>query len=355
VKLNAVQITPELLSVIAEIERFKGRWQTLNTLAPQRLEILKKVATVESIGSSTRIEGSKLTDRQVEELLAQVTITTFVSRDAQEVLGYAEVMELIFDSHQAIRISEDYIKQLHSVMLRHSTKDERHRGDYKKLPNHVEAFDGQGKSLGIIFETATPFETPFQMQELVEALRKAMADAIFHPLLLVGAFIVHFLKIHPFQDGNGRLSRVLTTLLLLKYGYSYVIYSSLESVIEENKEGYYLALRKTQMTLDRETPDYAPWMRFFLRMLKAQIDKLEAKISREPALEGLPPDALKILEYVRAEKRITTGIAAVVTAAPRATVKSRLAELVKRGLLQPHGKGRGTWYGLPFQESTKKE
>jgi Fic family protein len=346
-KASGLKISPEMLRLIGEIDEFKGSWRTLTTLAPERLAVLKRVATIESIGSSTRIEGAKLTDAQVEELLGRVEQEAFVSRDEQEVAGYAEVMDAVFDSHASIPLTENYIKQLHTMLLRHSTKDDRHRGEYKKLPNNVEAFDAEGRSVGVVFQTASPFDTPFKMQELVAWTREAMADRAWHPLIVVGLFVVVFLEVHPFQDGNGRLSRVLTTLLLLQVGYSYVPYSSLESVVEANKESYYLALRRTQGTLGTDEPDFEPWLLFFLRSLKKQKDRLEEKIAREPQAEGVHPDAIKILEEARRMGRITTGDAEKLTGAPRPTVKTRLSELVKRGLLVRQGQGRGAWYGLP--------
>lgn len=346
-KTGGLKISPEMLRLIGEIDEFKGSWRTLTTLAPERLVMLKRVATIESIGSSTRIEGAKLTDAQVEELLGRLEQQAFVSRDEQEVAGYAEVMDAVFDSYTSISLTENYIKQLHAILLRRSIKDERHRGEYKKLSNSVEAFDGDGKSIGVIFQTASPFDTPFKMQELVAWTREAMIDRAWHPLIVAGMFVVVFLEIHPFQDGNGRLSRILTTLLLLQAGYGYVPYSSLESVIEANKEGYYLALRRTQGTLLQDDPDFEPWLLFFLRSLKKQKDRLSEKIAREPQAAGLHPDALKILEEARRIGRITTGEAEKLTGAPRPTVKTRLGELVKRGLLHRQGKGRGAWYGLP--------
>jgi Fic family protein len=346
-KIAALVITPELLRLIADLEEFKGSWRNLTTLAPEKLASLKRVATIESIGSSTRIEGAKLSDEEVESLLNKLDRTSFVSRDEQEVAGYSEVMTAIFDSYQEISISENYIKQLHAMLLRHSTKDERHRGEYKKLSNSVEAFDVDGKSIGTIFETATPFDTPMRMQELVSWTREALSDDALHPLIVIGLFVVVFLEIHPFQDGNGRLSRVLTTLLLLKAGYSYVPYSSLESIVEKNKEDYYLALRRTQGTLKKDEPNFDPWLRFFLRALKHQKDALQKKIEIEPGTDGLHPDSVKIIEYLKTTRRITTGEAEKLTQVPRPTVKSRLADLVKRGIIVRNGKGRGAWYGFP--------
>jgi len=173
---NQIQITPEILKLIAEIDEFKGAWRALRTLAPERLSSLRHVATIESIGSSTRIEGSKLTDRQVEKLLSNLEIKQFDTRDEQEVAGYAEVMETVFSGFEAISLTENHIKQLHRDLLQYSHKDERHRGEYKTNTNHVSAFDSEGKEIGVVFETATPFDTPRLMTELVQWARSAFEE-----------------------------------------------------------------------------------------------------------------------------------------------------------------------------------
>jgi Fic family protein len=347
-KIGALKISPELLRLIAEIDEFKGSWRAMAMLAPERLAVLKRVATIESIGSSTRIEGAKLTDAQVEELLGRLEAKAFVSRDEQEVAGYAEVMDAVFDSHASIPLTENYIKQLHAMLLRHSTKDERHRGEYKKLPNNVEAFDADGKSVGVVFQTASPFDTPFRMQELVAWTREALTDRAWHPLIVVGLFVVVFLEIHPFQDGNGRLSRVLTTLLLLQAGYAYVPYSSLESVIENSKEGYYLALRQTQGTIRSNAPEWQSWLMFFARALQQQKRRLAAKVEREKtALSTLPQLAMDILDYAREQGRVTTRDMVREHGASPNTLKATFASLVAKGLLARHGGGRSTWYSLP--------
>ncbi len=346
-KTGSLLITPELLRLIAEVDEFKGAWRAMRTIAPERLAALKRVATIESIGSSTRIEGARLSDREVEALLGRLEQHSFVSRDEEEVAGYAEAMETIFESYADIPLTENHVKQLHSLLLRRAGKDARHRGEYKKLPNHVEAFGPAGESLGVVFATVSPFETPFRMQELLVWTRETLSDASLHPLLVIGVFVVEFLAIHPFQDGNGRLSRVLTTLLLLQAGYGYAPFSSLESVVEHNKDTYYLALRRTQGTLANDAPDWEPWLRFFLRSLKQHKDRLAAKLALELRWEGLPPEALAILEETRRTGRITTGQAQILTGVPRPTVKVRLAELVRLGLLVRYGQGRGAWYGWP--------
>lgn len=347
IKSNVIQITQEVLSLIAEIDEFKGAWRALGTLAPDRLSALRRVATIESIGSSTRIEGSKLSDREVEVLLGKLEIKSFDSRDQQEVAGYAEAMELVFRSWDAIGITENHIKQLHRDLLQYSDKDTRHRGNYKTTPNSVAAFDESGKQMRIIFETATPFDTPRLMQELVAWVNEALEEKKLHPLLIISVFVVVFLEIHPFQDGNGRLSRILTTLLLLRAGYAYVPYSSLESVIEQGKEDYYLALRQTQGTIRTAKPNWQPWILFFLRALQQQMKRLAKKVERERlVLSSMPELSVQILEYARAHGRVTIGGMMTVTGVSRNTLKEHFRQLVEKGNLALHGAGRGAWYTI---------
>jgi Fic family protein len=345
-KTDSLQITSEILSLITEIDEFKGAWRALGTLAPERLSALRKIATIESIGSSTRIEGSKLTDIEVEKLLSNLDIKSFESRDEQEVAGYAQVMETIFANFDAIDLTENHITQLHRDLLAHSNKDERHRGAYKTLPNNVSAFDADGKEIGIVFETATPFDTPRRMAELIAWTRSTLNEQTTHPLLVASIFKVVFLEIHPFQDGNGRLSRILTTLLLLRAGYTYVPYSSLESVIENSKEGYYLALRQTQKTINSPKPNWQSWIVYFLRALQQQKRRLEKKIERERIVMGaLPELSLQIIDAIKERGRITIGEIVTLTGANRNTVKKHLASLVDGNHLSQHGTGKGTWYG----------
>lgn len=345
--LGSLVITPEMLRLVAEIDEFKGAWRALGALAPERLTALRRVATIESVGSSTRIEGARLTDREVEHLLSGLDTTLLRSRDEEEVAGYAEVMETLFEGWESVPLTENYVKQLHQMLLKYSTKDVRHRDEYKKLPNHVEAFDADGKSLGVVFQTTSPLETPWRMTELIQWTVEAIHDVGWHPLLVIAVFVVRFLAIHPFQDGNGRLSRVLTTLFLLRAGYVYVPYSSLESVIETDKEGYYLALRRTQGTLAEENPNWEPWILFFLRALERQKQRLEQKVAREQLWElALPALSVQILELAREHGRITTAQIEAATGESRSTIKARLNALVQSGTLARYGKGRSTWYAL---------
>ncbi len=347
IRSDSIQITPEVLSLIAQIDEFKGAWRALGMLAPDRLSALRRVATIESIGSSTRIEGSKLSDREVERLLSNLQIKSFATRDEQEVAGYAELMNLVFNSWQDIPVTENHIKQLHQILLQYSEKDSWHRGNYKMNSNNVAAFDENGVQIGIVFETATPFDTPRLMMEWVAWIKQERESGQLHPLLVIALCVVVFLEIHPFQDGNGRLSRALTTLLLLQAGYAYVPYSSLESVIEHNKEAYYLALRQTQGTIRTDAPNWQPWLNFFLNSLAEQMRRLEKKVEREKiVLAALPELSLHIVEFAREHGRITIGEAIKLTGASRNTLKQHLRALVERGRLNLHGSGRGVWYEL---------
>ena len=348
INTDTIQLTHELQALFSELDEFKGAWRALSTIAPERLKALRHVATVESIGSSTRIEGSKLSDREIERLLRGLEIERFGSRDEQEVAGYADVMETVFRAWSEIPLTENHVKQLHRDLLQFSNKDERHRGIYKNLRNDVGAFDANGKMVGIVFETATPFDTPRRMTELISWLKEVREARRLHPLIAVAVFVVVFLEIHPFQDGNGRLSRILTTLLLLQAGFSYVPYSSLESVIEQSKEAYYLALRQTQGTIRTEAPNWQPWLLFFLRALQQQKRRLAMKVEREKgALATLPELAVQILDYVRDQGRVTTRDMVREHGASPNTLKSTFGSLVDKGLLQRHGAGRSTYYGLP--------
>ena len=344
---DTLHITPEILRLIARIDEFKGAWRALGTLAPDRLSALRRVATIESIGSSTRIEGSKLTDREVEKLLSNLAIQAFETRDEQEVAGYAELMDLVFNSWRDIPFNENHVKQLHQILLRHSEKDARHRGQYKTNSNSVAAFDENGDQIGIVFETASPFDTPRLMAELVVWVNDERDKAQLHSLLIIAIFVVVFLEIHPFQDGNGRLSRVLTTLLLIQAGYAYVPYSSMESVIELNKEAYYLALRRTQGSVRTDAPNWQAWLVFFLRSLAEQVRRLERKIERERiVLAALPDLSLQIVEFAREHGRVTIGDAIKLTGVSRNTLKQHFRNLALHGHLNQQGGGRGVWYEL---------
>src|SRR5215813_8274674 len=341
-----LMLTPDLLRLVGEIDEFKGAWTALGTLAPDRLATLRHITTVESVGASTRIEGARLTDRDVDVLLANLDLGSFRTRDEQEVAGYAEATKLVFDSWREIPLTENHVKQLHSTLLKFSPRDEHHRGTYKNVPNNVEAFDAHGRSVGVVFETSSPFDTPRLMQELVAWTNRELVGSSHHPLLVIAVFIVRFLAIHPFQDGNGRLARVLTNLLLLRMGYTYVPYSSLERVVEESREQYYRALRSAQSTLDKDESRLVDWVRFFLLCLLEQKNSLEEKVKRERLMTSLSAIDEQLLQIARQHGRVTLTSALTLTKVNRNTLKLHLRQLVQAGHLRLLGHGRSSWYEM---------
>lgn len=346
-EVRNIIITPEMLKLIAEIDEFKGRWQVIENLAPERLSTLKKIATIESVGSSTRIEGSKLTDGEVENLLSRLETTLFTTRDEQEVAGYVDAMETLFENYNSLTITENHIKQLHGILLKYSSKDDDHRGNYKNTNNSVEAFGGDGKSLGIVFQTASPFETPLMMKELVEWYNSCVADEAQHPLLLIAIFIVVFLAIHPFKDGNGRLSRILTSLLLLRASYDYIPYSSMESIIEANKDNYYLALRRTQQSIREKDQKWEPWIIYFLKTMVKQKNSLADKVKEEQMLrDSLPALSRQIIELAKTRGDISIKEIEDNTGANRNTIKAHLKKLTDLNYLKAIGQGRGAGYRI---------
>ncbi|MCX5726750.1 MAG: Fic family protein [Candidatus Saganbacteria bacterium] len=234
----------DILNKIAQIDELKGQWIAGAKLNPQVLGRLKHSVLITSTGASTRIEGARLSDTDVEKLMSGVSLQKFSNRDKQEVKGYFELLRNVFDAWEHIRFSENTIKHFHKELLKYVGKDEKHRGEYKKKENKVMMIDSSGRPIGVLFDTTPVYLTPKEMLELVEWTQNAIKEKKYHPLLIAGNFIVEFLNIHPFEDGNGRLSRVLTNLLLLKEGYLYMPYVSHEKLVEDNKPEYYMALRK---------------------------------------------------------------------------------------------------------------
>lgn len=341
-----VHITPKILKLIAEINEFKGSWHSQTKLAPDRLNSLKKIATIQSIASSTRIEGSQLTDNQVRLLLSTVDITSLKSPDEEEVAGHAELMNIIFENYHDLKLNENIIKQLHLIMLKYSSKDIRHRGEYKKINNNIEAFDVEGNSLGVLVQTASAFDTPFKMKKLLNWLNETLKNNEIHPLMTLSIFVVDFLAIHPFQDGNGRLSRALTTLLLLKLQYDYALYTSLERIIELNKEKYYLCLSRAQAEHPSSVIQLTKWIEFFLECLVMQKNELLTKLEQEQKINQLAPLSAKILLALQEHGRLAVSQIAVLVSANRNTVKAHVFQLVKEHKIQKIGSGKGTIYFL---------
>lgn len=337
-------IPAEIWSKIAQIDELKGQWIAGARLSPQVLGRLKRSVLITSTGASTRIEGARLSDEDVEKLMRGIDIQKFTDRDKQEVKGYFELLENVFNSWKSLKFSENTIKHFNKELLKHVRKDESHRGEYKKIENKVQMIDAAGKSVGILFDTTAAYLTPKEMQELVEWTQKALAERKYHPLLIAGNFLVEFLQIHPFQDGNGRLSRVLTNLLLLKEGYLYMPYVSHEKLIEDNKPDYYMALRRSQKTFKTDHEDIAPWLDFFLTVFLKQSKMAVELLSKENIEKILSAKQLAVWRYLQTVDEAAPGEIAKKAKVARPTVNQALDKLLRLKKVERIGLGRSTRY-----------
>lgn len=338
------QIPSDILIKIARIDELKGQWSAGANLNPYLLGRLKRSVLITSTGASTRIEGAKLSDQDIEKLMQGIAIQKFANRDRQEVKGYYELLQKIFDAWDGVRFTEGSIKSLHKELLKYVEKDKLHRGEYKKSENQVEMVDPQGRRVGVLFETTPAYLTPGKMLELVEWTKNALENKTYHPLLVVGNFLVDFLNIHPFTDGNGRLSRILTNLLLLKAGYLYMPYVSHEKLIEDQKPAYYLALRKSQKTFKTDNQNITDWLLFFLDILVAQSEEAINLISSEDVETILSEKQLAVWRYLQGVSEATPAQIRNVTGIGGPTVYQILSKLLNLKKIERLGLGKGTRY-----------
>ena len=338
------RIPAEIWTKIAQVDELKGQWTGGVHLSPQVLGRLKQSVLVTSTGASTRIEGAHLSDEDVEKLMRGISIQKFSDKDKQEVRGYYELLQNVFESWKRIRFSESTIKHLHRELLKYAEKDKRHRGEYKKTENKVHMIDRSGKSVAVLFDTTPAYLTPKEMQELVEWTQGSLEKGKIHPLLVIGNFLVEFLMIHPFQDGNGRISRVLTNLLLLQRGYLYMPYVSHEKLVEDNKTDYYMALRKSQKTLKTGNEDIAPWLDFFFSIILEQSKRAVALLSKEAIEKLFSPKQLLVLEYFQKVDEVTPGGLSKKLKIARPTVNQILTRLMEFKKIERMGLGRSTRY-----------
>jgi len=337
-------IPAEIWSKITQIDELKGQWIAGARLSPQVLSRLQRSVLITSTGASTRIEGARLADEDVEKLMRGLDIQKFAARDKQEVKGYFELLENVFDSWQSLKFSASTIKHFHKELLQYVKKDEFHRGEYKKTENKVAMIDATGKEVGTLFDTTPAYLTPKETQELVAWTEGALAEKKYHPLLVVGNFLVEFLQIHPFQDGNGRLSRVLTNLLLLKGGYLYMPYISHEKLVEDNKPDYYVALRRSQKTFKTDHEDITAWLDFFLTIFLKQSKMAVELLSKENIEKILSTKQLAVWQYLQTVEEATPGAIAKKTKVARPTVNQVLDKLLRLKKVERLGLGRSTRY-----------
>jgi len=345
-KLNFnFQTNQKILNLISQIDLYKGKWNIIEKQENIYLKELRKIATIESIGSSTRIEGGTLTDKEIEELLNDVKITKLKTRDEQEVIGYYDTLEIIYENYDNIRLSENYIKQLHQNLLRHSDKDTRHRGEYKSLSNKVVA-NYPGGIQKVIFNTTEVHLVQSEMNDLISWTNEQFEKGEIHPLIIVANLVYEFLSIHPFQDGNGRLSRLLTTLVLLQKDYMFIQYVSFENLIEKTKTAYYQALMEGQKNRNKENENISKWTLYFLDKLSVLTQRLDKKYDVFKSKGGYLNERQKeIKEYLKKNQPLKIfDIAKRFKNINVNTIKKDLQYMKKEQIIISIGKGKGTVY-----------
>lgn len=335
-----------IFATLANIDAIKTAFKITGKLPSQTINRLTQTVIVTSTGASNRIEGNRLTDGEVEALYRNLRIRKFRTRDEQEVAGYLEVLELILGSYTDMKLSEALILQLHRDMLKYSDKDERQRGSYKFGSNRVEAKDQSGNVLAVIFDPTPPHLTPKEMRELIGWLDWADVNSFKHPLIRIGNFIFEYLAIHPFQDGNGRTSRLLTNLLLLQQSYSFTALVSHEKLIEERKADYYLALNRAQSSWKSGSEDIYPWMIYFLEIVKAQSEKAFELIQKDNIEILLSEKQLALWQWVqlRHQPEFSRKDAVAALGFPPRTVEAIIKKLEGLKRLARIGEGRSTRY-----------
>lgn len=337
-------LSQEILQKITKIDEFKGLWKGSLRLSPQTLGRLKRSVLITSTGASTRIEGSKMSDKEVARLIQGLKSTPPKGRDAQEVAGYADLLGRIFDNWKTLKITEGQILHFHQILLNFSEKDKTHKGKYKTTDNMVVMRKEDGTEV-VIFEPTKPYLTKKEMDDVLHWLDGEMKKGKTHPLMLIANFIFEFLAIHPFRDGNGRLSRALTTLLLLKFGYTYVPYVSLDEIIEEKKIDYYLALRKTQSKHKTKKEDITPWLNFLLDALIEQIKRAKSIMEEDQPEKLLSEKQLLVYQLFQVDTLSVSEISRLLKdSTPMVTLKQALSRLVALSLIERIGMGRGSRY-----------
>jgi Fic family protein len=342
-RVHTFLLTPDwkLIEAISLLDRFDASWAIIEKREGHGLKQLKSIATVRSVGASTRIEGAMMSDEEVKVLIEKISIAKLEDRDSQEVAGYFEVLDLISESYPDMDITESTIKNLHNILMKHSTKDAWHKGNYKQHSNAVEATRPDG-SKQIVFQTTLPgFPTDEAMHKLVDWWH---ADKETQAIVKCAIFCYDFVSIHPFQDGNGRMSRLLATLLLLKNSYQWIQYVSFEHEIESRKSEYYRELMEAQG--QRPGEDVYSWVVFFLDCLNKITQQLMQKLVGQGSVANLGQKEKSIYQFIENHPGSRSGEIAEKLGILLPTVKKILAALVKSNLIVKHGAGAGTNYSV---------
>lgn len=337
-------------SLLSQIDTHKGEIVGSSKLSGQFLKRLNQTIIASSTGASTRIEGSNLSDKDVERLIREGKLRKIATRDEQEVVGYFEILENVFDEYDSVSFDEKTIKQIHSILLKYSQKDTKHRGQYKSQSNQVVAMDVDNNIVGVIFEPASVDSTPSMMIDAIQWASLLLESKQIHPLLVIANFVFEFLSIHPFKDGNGRVSRVITNLLLLQSGYEFTKLVSHEKLIEEDKAQYYINLRKSSQKWNTLEEDVSDWIIFFLEIILKQSNEAKDLLECGEDIQlFLSNKQLAVYNALVEDEELSSSDLHKITGISQSTVKQALNKLMGMNKVRSFGQGRATRYSAVME------
>ncbi|TYG34657.1 Fic family protein [Lonepinella koalarum] len=332
-------LTPDIVKLLSGIREHRGKQDLFIEANPDILASLLNAAKIQSTKASNQIEGIFTSDKRLAELMAEKTEPS--NRSEQEIVGYREVLNTIHENYEYIGINPNYILQLHQLL--YSFTNERMGGQYKNQDNSIAEIKEDGSSI-IRFKPTSAFETPQAIQDLCTAYNQAVKDDIYDPLLLSGLFILDFLCIHPFNDGNGRMSRLLTLLLLYRADFIVGKYISLELLIEKSKESYYEVLQQSSQNWHEEKNDYKPFIRYYLGIILKAYRDFESRVSTVQIGKLSKAERIEYLLQQTLGKISKQDILMRYPDISKITVERTLATLLKQGKISKVGVGKNTAY-----------
>ena len=336
--LRARTFDREVINYIGLIHEFKGRQQLYLEQKPRELETLVEIAKIQSTESSNAIEGITTTKARLKSLMADKT--TPRDRGEKEIKGYRHVLNVIHENFDYVPIRKNYILQLHKMLYQFT--EERFGGSFKDTPNEIDMVYPDGRTV-LLFKPLEPFETPEAVEKLCEEYDKAINKYGIDPLIAIPVFIHDFLCIHPFNDGNGRMSRLLTTLLLYKSGFVIGRYISLEKKIEITKDEYYVALQESSQNWHEEKNDDTAFIKYLLGTIVAAYRDFEERVN----MLGKKVSARDMVEKaIRSKigKFTKNDIMELCPEIGRGSVENSLKALCEAGIIKKEGQGRATFY-----------
>jgi len=338
-KLKNEKWDSEIIGYIAKIYQEQGKQELYLKQKPQTLDRLVEIAKIQSTEASNEIEGIKTTGIRLKQLMQEKT--TPKSRDEEEIAGYRDVLSIIHDSYDAIPLTSNYILQLHKILYAHNKKKQI-GGKYKNVQNYISAIDNNGNET-ILFTPIEPMLTPNAIESICKEYNETLALGDVDPLLLIPIFIHDFLCIHPFSDGNGRMSRLLTTLLLYQSGFFVAKYISLEKIIADNKDLYYDALLQSQNGWHEGKEDIIPFIKYILSIIyrayvdfENRVDMVSEKLSAKELVKRTIDE--KIGKFTKSD------ICELCPTISINSVEKQLTALSNSGVIVKCGSGKNIYY-----------